>query len=108
MIKARHHILHPTSEQCDLLKQVQQEAAACWNAVVAEAKAHYDAGGGWISKNDLQKRLKGRFALHSQTVQGLVDRYLILTIMTMSSWLGFKRHLAVNCTGYVSEGRYPD
>jgi len=81
MIKARHHILHPTSEQCDLLKQVQQEAAACWNAVVAEAKAHYDAGGGWISKNDLQKRLKGRFALHSQTVQGLVDRYLILTIV---------------------------
>jgi len=75
MIKARHHILHPTSEQCDLLKQVQQEAAACWNAVVAEAKAHYDAGGGWISKNDLQKRLKGRFALHSQTVQGLVDRF---------------------------------
>jgi putative transposase len=75
MIKARHHILQPTPEQCDLLKQIQQEAAGCWNAIVAEAKAHYDAGGGWISKNDLQKRLKGRFDLHSQTVQGLVDRF---------------------------------
>ena len=28
--------------------------------------------------------------------------------LTMSSWLGFKRHLAVNCTGYVNEGRYPE
>jgi putative transposase len=75
MIKARHRILRPTPEQALLLKETQQEAARCWNAIVAEAKAHYDGGGGWISKNDLQKRLKGRFRLHSQTVQALTDKF---------------------------------
>ena len=27
--------------------------------------------------------------------------------MTFKSWLGFEKHLAVNCTGLVSEGLYP-
>lgn len=75
MIKARHYTLRPTPEQAGLLKELQQQAAACWNAIVSEAKAHYADGGGWISKNDLQKRLKGRFALHSQTVQALTDKF---------------------------------
>lgn len=75
MIKARHIILRPSPEQALLLKELQQEAARCWNAIVAEAKAHYAEGGGWLSKNELQKRLKGRFALHSQTVQALTDKF---------------------------------
>ena len=75
MIKARKHILRIAPEQSALLKELQQEAARCWNAIVAEAKAHYDNGGGWIGKNELQKRLKGRFALHSQTVQALTDKF---------------------------------
>ncbi len=29
-------------------------------------------------------------------------------IMTLKSWFGFKRYIAVNCTGLVTEGRYPD
>lgn len=75
MIKARHKILRVSHRDGLRLKTLQQEAARCWNAIVAEAKAHYDAGNGWIAKTELQKRLKGRFALHSQTVQGLADRF---------------------------------
>lgn len=75
MIKARHITLNPTPEQAVLLKEMQQEAARCWNTIVAIAKEHYAAGSGWISKHDLQKRIKNRFALHSQTVQGLTDRF---------------------------------
>lgn len=41
MLKAHHHILCLTTQQGDMLKQVQQEAAACWNAIVAEAKAGF-------------------------------------------------------------------
>ena len=69
MIKAHHKILRVSHRDGLRLKELQQEAARCWNTIVAEAKAHYDAGNGWISKTELQKRLKGRFALHSQTVQ---------------------------------------
>lgn len=75
MIKARHHILRLTDTQPDRLKQLQQEAARCWNDILAIAKAHYADGNGWISKGDLQKRLKGQYRLHSQTVQGLTDRF---------------------------------
>ncbi len=28
--------------------------------------------------------------------------------MTLRSWFGFKKYIVVNCTGLVSEGRYPD
>ena len=28
--------------------------------------------------------------------------------MTLRSWFGFQKYLAVNCTGFVSEGLYPD
>ncbi len=28
--------------------------------------------------------------------------------MTLKSWFGFKKHIAVNCTGLVTGGRYPD
>ena len=27
--------------------------------------------------------------------------------LLLKSWLGFKKSIAVNCTGYVSEGKYP-
>ncbi len=28
--------------------------------------------------------------------------------MALKSWFGFKKHIAVNCTGLVSEGKYPE
>ena len=27
--------------------------------------------------------------------------------LTLKSWLGYKKYIAVNCTGLVTEGRYP-
>jgi putative transposase len=75
MIKARHKQIRVSHQDALRLRELQHEAARCWNAIVAEAKAHYDDGNGWISKTELQKRMKGRFALHSQTVQGLTDRF---------------------------------
>lgn len=76
MIKARHVILRPSAREAALLKATQQEAARCWNAILEEEKAFREANAGrWISKSDLQKRLKRRFALHSQTVQALTDKF---------------------------------
>ena len=33
-------------------------------------------GGGWITKTDLQKELKGLYPLHSQTVQAVAHKFL--------------------------------
>ena len=76
MIKASHAILRLPAEEQQLLKEVRQEAARCWNVILAEEKAYREArDGAWISKGDLQKALKRRFLLHSQTIQALTDRF---------------------------------
>ncbi|MGD0657258.1 MAG: transposase [Syntrophorhabdales bacterium] len=75
MIKARHAIIHPSPAQAILLKATQQQAAWCWNDIVSLAKAHYDFTHTWISKGDLQKKLKRTYKLHSQTVQALADKF---------------------------------
>ena len=75
MIKAHQCVLRLSVKDQLRLKETQQEAARCWNAILDIAKTHYAAGNGWIGKNDLQKTLKGRYRLHSQTVQALTDRF---------------------------------
>lgn len=75
MIKARHAILRLSIADQLRLRETQQEAARCWNDILAIAKAHYESGNGWISKGNLQKSLKGSYRLHSQTVQALTDRF---------------------------------
>jgi len=77
MIKARHHTLRVSPEQAELLNKYQKEAAACWNYIVGLAKTYYEATcGKWISKSELQKWVKGRFELHSQTIQALTDKFV--------------------------------
>jgi putative transposase len=82
MIKAQHRTLSPTTKEAQLLKNTQQEAARCWNDILAVSKAYYESDHAWISKNDLQKQLtksrrtsEGTYVLHSQTVQGITDKY---------------------------------
>jgi putative transposase len=51
------------------LREAQQEAALVWNACVA---LHKDARMNhlkWPGRDALQKATKGRFALHSQSIQ---------------------------------------
>lgn len=48
-----------------------------WNQCLAEAKEYSLANNGkWISKTHLQKALKGKFPLHSQSIQAVVHKYL--------------------------------
>ena len=76
LIKARHFILRVGPEQAALLKEFQEEAARCWNDIVIHARDHYAATRTWVSKGDLQKRLKGGYRLHSQTIQALTDKFV--------------------------------
>lgn len=76
MIKARQSILRISPEQAHALREVQLEAARCWNDILDRSKEHFRQSGKWIGKGDLQKLLKKKYKLHSQTVQALTDKYV--------------------------------
>jgi len=58
------------------LKAAQQEAAQVWNLCCDLHQAARTAHAKWPSRDALQKATKGRFALHSQSVQMVVHAFL--------------------------------
>lgn len=53
---------------------LRQEAGRAWSEMVTFHWRVYRKKGVWLSKYALQRWAKGRFALHSQTVQALTDK----------------------------------
>lgn len=58
------------------LKKAQQEAARAWNDVVNIHKKARETGEKWPGRNELQQQTKGRYELHSQTVQMICHQLL--------------------------------
>src|SRR6266571_7266180 len=58
------------------MKTVQQEAAQVWNCCMEIHKQTRMTHAKWPGRNALQKATKGRFALHSQSVQMIVHAFL--------------------------------
>ena len=58
------------------LKKAQQEAARVWNDVVAIHKKARESGRKWPGRTELQRQTKGRYELHSQTVQMICHQLL--------------------------------
>lgn len=58
------------------LRAAQMEAGRAWTECVALHVERRKAGQGWPKRDELQKFTKGRFALHSQTVQMIVHQLL--------------------------------
>jgi len=65
--------LHGLSQmQSELCSALRQEAGRCWTDML---HAHIASRGEkWLHSGDLEKLTKGRYALHSQTVQALAQR----------------------------------
>jgi len=55
--------------------QARREAARLWDRLVKVHKYCRNRHWSWPNKDQLQKHFKGRFALHSQTVQGIIDKF---------------------------------
>jgi putative transposase len=51
------------------LREAQLEAARCWNDVTAHHRQARAEQGTWPQRDQLQKLTKGKYKLHSQTVQ---------------------------------------
>ncbi|RBW67678.1 RNA-guided endonuclease InsQ/TnpB family protein [Bacillus taeanensis] len=58
------------------LFEIRRLCAVVWNDCAQIARYYYRLGGGWITKSDLQKELKGLYCLHSQTIQAVAHKFL--------------------------------
>jgi putative transposase len=72
--------LSPT--QFQRLKSAQQEAAQVWNCCMETHKQARLTHARWPGRTELQKATKGRFALHSQSVQMVVHAFLANVLAT--------------------------
>ncbi|MFZ3170665.1 MAG: transposase [Carboxydocellales bacterium] len=54
-----------------------RESANVWNDCLAYAKDCHKQTGKWISKKELQALTKGRYHLHSQSIQSVQERYIL-------------------------------
>ena len=68
-----NHLSHTQFQRC---KAAQMEAAHVWNACMETHKAARIGHAKWPGRDELQKATKGRFALHSQSVQMVVAAFL--------------------------------
>jgi putative transposase len=53
-----------------------RESALVWNECLRLAKEYFLQYGRWISKSELQKQTKGKFHLHSQSIQAVCHKYV--------------------------------
>lgn len=75
MIKTHRVKLNLTRTQFELVREKQMESANCWNYIVNLSKEYYFEHKQWIKKNDIQKLIKGKYNLHSQTIQAISDKF---------------------------------
>src|SRR6266852_5495799 len=67
---------HLSKSQFSRLKAAQEEAAQVWNACMETHKAARQTHAPWPGRNELQQATKGRYALHSQSIQMVVHAFL--------------------------------
>ena len=76
MIRAKKVYFQTAASNIDRLFACNRESALVWNECLELAKPYYIKHGKWISRSELQKQTKGRFHLHSQSIQAVCHKYL--------------------------------
>jgi len=74
--------LHPRPKLFACLKAAQMEAASVWNLCCEVHKQARTSHTRWPGRDALQQATKGRFALHSQSVQMVVHAFLATIAIT--------------------------
>jgi putative transposase len=82
MKTVRVYRLQPSYTLFQRLKAAQMEAAQVWNTCCELQKTARVAHTQWPGRNELQKATKGRFALHSQSIQMIVHAFLANVLAT--------------------------
>ena len=76
MLKAYRVDFHVTEENLDRLFECNRISATVWNDVLVIAKNYHLQYGKWINKTELQKALKQKYPLPSQSIQAVAHKYL--------------------------------
>ncbi|OAT79480.1 transposase [Desulfotomaculum copahuensis] len=67
--------LHLNPEQITLARNLQMEAAKVWNATCNIHRTVYGRYHYWLKEGALKSLLKGKYGIHSQSVQAVVETY---------------------------------
>jgi putative transposase len=76
LIRAQIVHFQASKGSMDRLFACNRESARVWNDCLQLSKDHHTMHGKWISRSELQKLTKGRYHLHSQSVQAVCHKYL--------------------------------
>ncbi len=76
MIRAKKVYFRASKTDIDRLFACNRESALVWNECLRLAKEYHLEHKKWISKSELQKQTKGKFHLHSQSIQAVCHKYL--------------------------------
>src|SRR6266700_1197704 len=71
-----YRLKHLSKSQFNRLKAAQGEAAQVWNACMETHKAARQTHAPWPRRHELQQVTKGKYALHSQSIQMVVHAFL--------------------------------
>ena len=76
MIRVEKTPFRTSKQDLDRLFQCNRESARAWNGCLEAAKHHHQSQGQWINRTELQAVTKRQYALHSQSIQSVQERYL--------------------------------
>ena len=76
MIRVMQTSFYANKGDVDRLFACNRVSGQVWNATLDSAKQYGQATGRWIGKSELQKAVKGRFPIHSQSIQAVCHKYL--------------------------------
>jgi len=77
MLRCHKSDFWTTKSDLDRLFECNRVSADIWNDCLAISKDYSLANGGkWIKKSQLQAKMKGKFQLHSQSIQAVCHKYL--------------------------------
>src|SRR5260370_39689231 len=74
--------LQPNKKMVDVLRDGEMEADKVWNLCVQIQRQARMNHSKWPGRDELQKATKGQFALHSQSVQMVVQAFLANVVTT--------------------------
>ncbi|WP_242976007.1 transposase [Desulfosporosinus sp. FKB] len=60
----------------DRLFACNRTSAQVWNDCLSVAKEHFQRTGHWITRGMLHLATKGQYPIHSQSIQGVFEKYL--------------------------------
>ncbi|EPR29241.1 MULTISPECIES: RNA-guided endonuclease TnpB family protein [Geobacillus] len=63
-------------ETIEKLFHIRRICGVIWNDCVQLARYYYRLGNHWITQTELQKELKGKYPIHSQTIQAVAHKFL--------------------------------